>query len=115
MADHGYDVADPRDVAPVFGDLAEFDRLLQADPNDAEAKAGRAQAGLFARAAALDPQTVLARAEESDAVDDQLAAADVEMLSGQAEAAFARLTAVVRTRPGPDRDALEALEQPHRA
>ncbi len=28
MADHGYDVADPRDVAPVFGDLAEFDALL---------------------------------------------------------------------------------------
>jgi alpha-glucosidase len=28
MADHGYDVADPRDVEPVFGDLAEFDRLL---------------------------------------------------------------------------------------
>ncbi|WP_300019042.1 alpha-amylase family glycosyl hydrolase [Pseudonocardia sp.] len=28
MADHGYDVADPRDVDPVFGDLAEFDTLL---------------------------------------------------------------------------------------
>jgi alpha-glucosidase len=28
MADHGYDVADPRDVEPVFGDLVEFDALL---------------------------------------------------------------------------------------
>ncbi|SFK99092.1 glycoside hydrolase family 13 protein [Geodermatophilus ruber] len=28
MADHGYDVADPRDVEPAFGDLAEFDALL---------------------------------------------------------------------------------------
>jgi alpha-glucosidase len=28
MADHGYDVADPRSVDPLFGDLAEFDRLL---------------------------------------------------------------------------------------
>jgi alpha-glucosidase len=28
MADHGYDVADPRDVEPVFGDLADFDALL---------------------------------------------------------------------------------------
>ena len=28
MADHGYDVADPRDVDPVFGDLDAFDRLL---------------------------------------------------------------------------------------
>jgi len=85
--------------------VAEFDRLLQANPNDAEAKAGRAQAGLFARAATLDPQTVLARAGGSDAVEDQLAAADVEMLTGQAELAFQRLTAVVRTHAGADRDA----------
>ncbi len=28
MADHGYDVADPRDVEPVFGDLADFDAML---------------------------------------------------------------------------------------
>jgi alpha-glucosidase len=28
MADHGYDVADPRAVEPTFGDLAEFDALL---------------------------------------------------------------------------------------
>ena len=28
MADHGYDVADPRDVDPVFGDLAAFDGLV---------------------------------------------------------------------------------------
>jgi alpha-glucosidase len=29
MADHGYDVADPRDVDPVFGDLAGFDTLVE--------------------------------------------------------------------------------------
>ncbi|AVM00321.1 alpha-amylase [Gordonia iterans] len=28
MADHGYDVSDPRDVDPVFGDLATFDELV---------------------------------------------------------------------------------------
>ena len=84
--------------------VAEFDRLLQADPNDAEAKAGRAQAGLFARASALDPQSVLATAETSSALEDQLAAADVEMLSGQAEQAFARLIAVVRRTAGDERN-----------
>jgi alpha-glucosidase len=28
MADHGYDVSDPRDVDPLFGDLCAFDQLL---------------------------------------------------------------------------------------
>lgn len=30
MADHGYDVSDPRDIDPLFGDLAALDRLLEA-------------------------------------------------------------------------------------
>ncbi len=28
MADHGYDVSDPRDIDPLFGDLATFDALV---------------------------------------------------------------------------------------
>jgi alpha-glucosidase len=28
MVDHGYDVADPRDIDPLFGDLAAFDELV---------------------------------------------------------------------------------------
>lgn len=28
MADHGYDVSDPRDIDPLFGDLAALDRLV---------------------------------------------------------------------------------------
>src|SRR5262249_7991179 len=30
MADFGYDIADYRDIDPIFGDLATFDRLLEA-------------------------------------------------------------------------------------
>ncbi|WP_375433198.1 tetratricopeptide repeat protein [uncultured Friedmanniella sp.] len=105
-------VADPRfaaaDEALERGDFAgaveEFDQLLALDPNDAEAKAGRAQAGLFARAAALDPQAAIAAAASSDALAAQLDAADVEMLSGLVEEAFGRLLGLVRTRAGAERD-----------
>src|SRR6187200_1710181 len=104
--------ADPRyaaaDAALERGDFAaardEFDRLLQANPNDGEALAGKAQAGLFARAATLDPQATLAAANGSDDLNSQLAAADVEMITGQAEAAFGRLIGLVKRLSGEERN-----------
>jgi len=104
--------ADPRyaaaDAALERGDFAaareEFEKLLQANPNDAGAQAGKAQAGLFARAAVLDPQSTLAAANSSDDVNSQLAAADVEMITGQVEAAFARLIGLVKRSSGDERD-----------
>src|SRR4029078_7169410 len=30
MADHGYDVSDPRDIDPLFGGMAAFERLIEA-------------------------------------------------------------------------------------
>jgi putative thioredoxin len=104
--------ADPRfaaaDEALEKGDfaaaVAEFDKLLQANPNDAEAKAGKAQAGLLARASVLDPRTAIATAATSTDLIDQLAAADAEMVTGQAEAAFDRLIEVVRRSTGDDRN-----------
>jgi putative thioredoxin len=104
--------ADPRfaaaDQALEKGDFAaaaaEFDKLLQANPNDAEAKAGKAQAGLLARASVLDPRAAISRAASSTDVIDQLAAADAEMVTGQAEAAFDRLIEVVRHSSGDDRN-----------
>ncbi len=106
-------VADPRfaaaDEALERGDFAaaeaEFDKLLAANPQDAEAQAGKAQAGLLARATALDPQAVFAKAAAPDAsVDDQLSAADVELATGDADAAFARLIDQVKQRTGDERD-----------
>jgi putative thioredoxin len=104
--------ADPRyeaaDDALQRGDFAaareEFDKLLQANPNDAGAQAGKAQAGLFARAAALDSESTLAAANGSDDVNTQLAAADVEMITGQAEAAFARLIELIKALSGDQRN-----------
>jgi putative thioredoxin len=104
--------SDPRfaaaDEALDKGDFAaaaaEFDKLLQANPNDAEAKAGKAQAGLLARVSVLDPRAAVAAAATSTDLIDQLAAADAEMVTGQAEAAFDRLIDVVRRSSGEDRN-----------
>lgn len=105
--------ADPRfaaaDEALERGDFEaarlEFDKLLAANPNDAEAAAGKAQAGLFARAAGLQPQAVLARAAAVGDLQSELDAADVEMVGGQIEAAFARLIGAVKRFAGDDRNA----------
>ena len=104
--------ADPRfaaaDAALERGDFEaareEFDKLLQANPNHVEAQVGKAQAGLFARAAVLDPQSILAAAVGSDDLNSQLAAADVEMITGQVEAAFARLIGMIKKLSGDERD-----------
>lgn len=100
--------ADPRyaaaDDALQRGDFAaareEFDKLLQANPNDAGAQAGKAQAGLFARAALLDPQSTLAAANGNDDLNIQLAAADAEMITGEADAAFMRLIGLIKRLSG---------------
>lgn len=106
-------VSDPRfaaaDEALERGDfstaLTEFDKLLEVNPNDAEAKAGKAQVGLLARVSAVDPQAVLDQAATSDAMNDQLAAADIEMVTGQVDEAFARLLQLIKQRSGEDRNA----------
>jgi len=103
---------DPRfaaaDEALARGDFAaaeaEFDKLLAANPGDTEAQAGKAQAGLFARATRFDPQVVLAAARADDSVGVQLDAADVELVSGQVEAAFDRLINLIKTKTGDERN-----------
>ncbi len=107
------EVSDPRfaaaDDALERGDFGaaveEFDKLLLADPNDTEAKLGKAQAGLLARSAGLDPRATVAAASAAGApIAAQLAAADVEVVLGTPEAGFARLIGLVRSTGGPDRE-----------
>ncbi len=103
---------DPRfaaaDEALARGDfeaaVAEFDLLLAANPADTEAAIGKAQAGLYARTSKVDPRVVLAAAQTSDAIEVQLDAADVELVNGDAEAAFARLIALIKKTAGDHRD-----------
>jgi putative thioredoxin len=105
--------ADPRleaaDDALMSGDLeaAEqaYRKVLAESPADAIAEAGLAQVGLLRRIEGADPAAVLAAA--ADAPDDipaQTLAADIEVLSGQAEAAYRRLVDLVRRTFGADRE-----------
>jgi len=85
----------------------EFGKLLTENPADALAKVGRAQAGLLARVAGLDPTRVAADvAVPEPSVEAVLAAADLEVASGDIAAGFARLTTAIAASAGDDRDRL---------
>lgn len=86
------------------GARTEFDRLLKETPNDTEAQVGRAQAGLLARSAQLDGSEGVRAAAEPGNIAAQLAAADAQIIGGDAEAAFSRLVEVVRTTTGDERE-----------
>lgn len=103
---------DPRfaaaDAALEAGDFAlaveEFDKVLKNAPRDAQALAGRAQAALLARTEQVDP-TIIERAD-ADPTDIGLgfAAADLELITGNVQAAFDRLLALVRATTAEDRE-----------
>ncbi len=88
-------------------DAAEraYEAILANAPNDAAAASALAGVRLFRRAEKLDPVATRAAADAApDDVDAQLAAADVDMIAGNAAQAFARLVSVVVRASGADRD-----------
>jgi putative thioredoxin len=106
---------DPRleaaDDALMSGDLdaAEqaYKKILAESPADAVAEAGLAQVALVRRVKGANPAQVLAAAQaKPDDVAAQTLAADVEVLSGQAEPAYRRLVQLVRRTSGADREAV---------
>ena len=97
------------DDALVAGDLDEAERaykkILADNPADEAAQAGLAQVGLLRRIEGVDPAAALAAAEAApDDLAAQSLAADVEVLSGQAERAYQRLVDLVRRTAGDERD-----------
>lgn len=106
---------DPRleaaDDALMEGDLdaAEqaYKKILAESPADAAAEAGLAQVQLARRVQGVDPDKALAAARElPDDLAVQTLAADIEVLSGQADRAYRRLVDLVRRTSGADRDAV---------
>lgn len=88
------------------GAVAEYEKLIAANPADAEAAAGLAMARVLQRTAGVDDAAARAAA---DAAPDDLAAqtlvADLDLLVGQVDAAFDRLVELVRRSAGDDRNA----------
>ena len=85
---------------------AAYQAILQQAPADHDAKAGLAQVALLRRTDGADAATALAAAEAApDSLEAQALAADVELLTGRVEEAFARLVALVARSSGDERTA----------
>jgi putative thioredoxin len=85
--------------------VAEYQKLVEANPADTEAAAGLAMATVLQRTASTDAQAARAAAAENpDDVDAQTLVADLDLLGGHVEDAFTRLTDLVRRTAGDDRD-----------
>ncbi|HZY77169.1 MAG TPA: tetratricopeptide repeat protein [Jatrophihabitantaceae bacterium] len=97
---------DAAEAALADGDYAlaaeRFQAILDAEPGNAQAALALRQVALLARVAELDPAA--ATAAGPDDVAGQLAAADLEMAGGDAEAALQRLLALIVRVTGDERD-----------
>jgi putative thioredoxin len=105
-ADERYDQAyDAIERGDLDAAAAAYQALLQDSPDDADARAGLGQVELLRRTRALDERAArAAAAERPDDVQAQCDAADLDLLGGHVEDAFARLIELVRRTGGDDRN-----------
>jgi len=105
--------ADPRYAAAqtaleandVDGAVAEYQKLVDVNPADAEAAAGLAMAKVLQRTQGVDLNAAReAAAANPDDVAAQTLVADLELIGGHVDDAFARLVDLVRRAAGDDRD-----------
>jgi putative thioredoxin len=99
----------PAEDALVAGDvdraIAEYQKLVDANPADTEAAIGLSRAKLMQRTAGADLQASRQRAADApDDIDAQLLVADLDLLGGHVNDAFDRLVELVRRTAGDDRD-----------
>ncbi|WP_107772397.1 co-chaperone YbbN [Nocardioides sediminis] len=84
--------------------VAEYQKLVDANPADSEAAAGLAMAKVLQRTQGADLQAARAAAADApDDVDAQTLVADLDLLGGHVEDAFNRLVALVARTSDADR------------
>ncbi|KQV67609.1 thioredoxin [Nocardioides sp. Root122] len=113
VAEGEEEVVDPR-YAPaqdalasgdIDGAVAEYQRLVDANPADVEAAGGLAMAKVMQRTQGVDlNQARAAAADRPDDVDAQTLVADLDMLGGHVDDAFTRLVNLVARTSDKDRD-----------
>ncbi|HEX5086958.1 MAG TPA: tetratricopeptide repeat protein [Nocardioides sp.] len=85
--------------------VAEYEKLIAANPADTEAAAGLAMARVLQRTKDVDAAAARAAADAApDEVAAQTLVADLDLLDGRVEAAFDRLVDVVRRTAGDERN-----------
>jgi putative thioredoxin len=88
------------------GAIAAYEELLKETPNDAEAKSGLARVQLVKRTQDV-PADMRKRAADNPAdVEAQLLVADVDLMGGHIDDAFARLISTVQATAGDERNAV---------
>ena len=96
---------DALEAGDIDGAVAEYQKLVDANPADTEAAAGLAMAKVLQRTQGVDLNAARAAAAASpDDVDAQIMVADLDLLGGHVEDAFARLVELVRRTSDKDRD-----------
>lgn len=90
------------------GDFAEaeaaYQRILDSEPANEQARTALAQVRFLARTANADPGAVARADAAPDDIPAQLAAADAELAAQQVDEAFRRLIGVVRSAVGDEKD-----------
>ncbi|MCI2422049.1 tetratricopeptide repeat protein [Saccharopolyspora sp. K220] len=83
---------------------AAYQKILDSEPNNEQAKAALAQVRFTARAEQADPAAIERADAAPEDVDAQLAAADAEVAIGRVEAGFDRLVRAIKRTSGDERD-----------
>ncbi len=83
---------------------AAYQRILDEEPANEQAKTALAQVRFLVRASNVDPAAIAAADAAPDDLTAQLAAADAELADQRVDEAFARLIRAVRNNFGEDRD-----------
>ncbi|MFK4088993.1 tetratricopeptide repeat protein [Kribbella sp. NPDC020789] len=86
------------------GAIAAYQELLKETPNDAGAKSGLARVQLFKRTQEAPADIRTRAADNPSDIEAQLLVADVDLMGGHVEDAFARLISTIQTTAGDERN-----------